>query len=168
MPPKLRPAEFVVVDCGPGCTLNPRKSPIADALHEAYCAGMNDMEISALSDKLGNHVSAGAVGRHRAAHLTRRDQAGVVMMGAAVDGAVDHVKVLELMIARGARVAHTWRLGPGDTLKAIEMHYRLTEGKSDNALIDALAAASAGAVEVDDPESSETEVVVGLMRELDE
>jgi hypothetical protein len=76
-----------------------------------------------------------------------------MMRGAEDGGPVDHVRVLELMIARGARVAHTWRLGPGDTLKAIEMHFRLTEGRSDNALVDALAAAAAAAeeVQIDEP-----------------
>jgi len=154
VPPKLRPAEYVVVDCSGTCSLNEKRNPVADALHEAYCAGMNDLEIVALSDKLGHHVSNGAVGRHRQRHLTKRDQAGVIMMRGAEDGGpVDHVRVLELMIARGARVAHTWRLGPGDTLKAIEMHFRLTEGRSDNALVDALAAAAAAAeeVQIDEP-----------------
>jgi len=150
MPPKLRPRQFVITSCTPMCTMHPRKNPVADALHEAFEAGMNDAELVGLSDKLGHHVSAGAFARHRARHLTPLHQAGVVTMqemteaGVAEQKKVDHVAVLELMIAKGARTAHTWRLGPSDTLKAIEMHHRLTQGRETSALMEALAAAAAG------------------------
>lgn len=147
MPPKLRPTEYGIADCSGACTLNRRRNPVADALHDGYCAGMNDAEIVALSDKLGHHVSLGASARHRARHLVKRDVIGAVLMGEPEDGKVDHVKVLEMMIARASRTAHLWKLGPSDTLKAIEMHYRLTEGRSDNALMEALSEAAAAGVD---------------------
>jgi len=150
VPPKLRPRRFVITGCGPKCSMNQRMTPISDALHEAIEAGMNDIEVAALSVKLGHTVSKTAVGRHRMLHLTPLHQAGVVEMneltapGEAAVTKVDHVAVLELMIAKGARTAHTWRLGPSDTLKAIEMHHRLTAGRETSALMEALATAAAG------------------------
>jgi hypothetical protein len=94
--------------------------------------------MAAESEKKGTKLSTAAISRHRK-HLDYEEE-----VEEDAGGGVDHLKVLQMMIARGAKSAKTWRIGPSDTLKAMEMFYKLTQGSVMKDLFAALTAVAAG------------------------
>lgn len=144
MPGRLKPQPWVVdtARCTPGCSLNDRNVPFPDLLLQWFCDGNNNTEILAKSDALGHHLSNGAIGRHRSAHLLPAHQVGVFdPFEEASDEKVDHIKVLEQIIARGAKGIAVARIGPDMTLRAMDMFYKLTQGNVMDDFMSALTAA---------------------------
>lgn len=139
--PRIQPALYVVNgDCSDKCTINPKRlgekwGPI---VHEMYERGLNDFKIEDACRAEGLELSHGALGRHRRAHLTRKEDM-------AVDeslGDLDDVEALDLIIKRGQTQIKNWKLTPSEFFKAMEMKYKLTQGSTMDAMFAAMAAAA--------------------------
>jgi hypothetical protein len=133
--------------CTRGCSLHP------DNLDFDTLTWYNDRRgesfIIAESEKLGRKLSAGAISRHRR-HLDYEDTKPRLDD----DKPVDHLTVLQRMISQGAQRADQWRIGPAETLKAMEMYYRLTQGSAMASLLEGLAAVAAGSTDEEVAEGS--------------
>lgn len=157
---RLVPRKYVLLPaCTKGCSLNPANLAIFDIVHGWFEAGQNNATIEKNAATLGVKLSNGSIGRHKGAHL----QAVADDHGVAVDpekplDKVDHVKVLEQIIARGAAGIGTWKVTPDMTMKAMEMLYKLTQGNAQQAWLDAMAEAIAGVTSDDPSIASDDEV----------
>lgn len=138
---------LVVSDrCKRTCNCNAENLPFADELLDWYNQRKGYKWIIAASEAKGRRLTLGGLSRHRR-HLDYAidDEEIVAQEGeVAVDSTADHLKVLQLIIKQGARKANTWRIGPAETLKAMDMYYKLTQGSVMQDLFGALAAAAAG------------------------
>lgn len=119
----------------------PDNLKFADETLTWYNEGRSISWMLAKSEEMGRKLSQGALSRHRR-HLdeVEADENDQDMSG----GSVDHLKVLEKMIQSGARRASTWRIGPAETLKAMDMYYKLTQGSAMRDLFAALTAVASG------------------------
>ena len=115
--------------CRTSCTLNPINLPgeAADGVHTLYEQGANREAIQAYLQTLSIRVSTGAVGRHKQNHLDPMVDAGP---GSGKSGKKTHLQILEEIIEQGGSQLGTsgTRISPEMTMKAIEMHHKLTEG----------------------------------------
>lgn len=91
------------------------------------------------SERLGRKLSTAAISRHKR-HLEEGQDEPVDPE----TGEVNHLEVLQRIIKQGAKRSHTWRVGPAETMKAMEMYYRLTQGSVMQDLFGALTAAASG------------------------
>jgi len=133
--------QYVVSDrCSRQCSFHPDNLKFsAETLHW-YEQKRSMAWMITESERLGRKLSQASISRHRS-HL---DEA--VDESAALDetGNVDHLKVLQMMIAAGARRAHTWRVGPKETMDAMNLYYKLTQGSAMESLFERLTAVAAG------------------------
>ena len=132
---KLRVTE----QCNRNCSLNEINLPIAAQVHAWYEEQRTHSWIAAEAKKAGFPLSSTAVGRHRQKHVELVVKEVVTPLDK-----VDHLDVLQKIISQGAKNVGTWRIGPSDTLKAMDMYYKLTQGSAFAALFDALSAAASG------------------------
>ena len=133
--------KFILSDrCTRACSLHP------DNLDFDTLTWYNDRRgeafIIAESDRLGRKLSAGSISRHRK-HLDYEDENAPEDDGKPVD----HLTVLQKMISQGAKRSEQWRIGPAETLKAMEMYYRLTQGSAMASLLEGLTAVAAGSTD---------------------
>lgn len=142
--------------CTRQCSMNPSNLSYFDELHLWFEAKRPLEWMVAESATKDRKLSLGALSRHRK-HLEDDDSADIDEVG---DGQVDHLKVLQKIIAVGAKRAHTWRIGPTETLKAMDMYYRLTQGSAMQDLFSALSAAAANEdsdEQIEDPAAAFTD-----------
>jgi hypothetical protein len=151
---RRKPAKYEVHGCSSRCSLSVESlgSGLATTMHGWFEQADTDEQISAKSDQVGHHVSIGAVGRHRANHLLRIGTLADVDLSVdpledAEAPKVDHVEVLERIIAAGASKISAAKITPDVVLKAMDMHFKLTQGKAIDDTMAAIAAAMAGSVE---------------------
>lgn len=142
---KLQPRRYQVNErCSRRCSvgefmLGPE---LFEKIHSLYEMGYNDEEISHASDELNHHLSYGALGRHRGKHLVPVSAKDVALEA---PDKVDHIEVLERIIAMGAQRLNPAKIGPETVLKAMDMHFRQTQGKAQDEMMSAIAAAMSGA-----------------------
>ena len=60
-------------------------------------------------------------------------------------GKASNIEILESIIQRGFANQKNWKPTISDTMKALDMHFRLTQGNPFDELLDTLAAAAIGA-----------------------
>lgn len=130
---------FVTDRCTRSCSFYPENLPFAEETLKWYNEGKSVNWMMAESERLGRKLSGGGISRHRR-HLAEQDD---TLIPAGNDGNVDHLQVLQQMIAAGAKRAHTWRIGPAETLKAMQMYYQLTQGSAMQSLFERLTAVAA-------------------------
>jgi hypothetical protein len=133
-----KPTLVVSERCTRSCSHHPDNLAFSEDALAWYNEGRSVSWIVAESKKKGRQLSQAAISRHRK-HL---DEEAEVEESA--DGSVDHLKVLQTIIAQGAKRAHTWRVGPKETMDAMNMYYRLTQGSAMEGLLSALTAVAAG------------------------
>jgi hypothetical protein len=135
--------------CSRQCSLHPDNLTFSDETTEWYNAGWTVDRMVQQSVKLGRKLSTAALSRHRR-HLVEEadtvDESGENL---------SHLQVLEKIIAVGAKRAHTWRIGASETLKAIEMHNRLTQGA---ALADLMGALTMAADEIEEENNGTVDI----------
>lgn len=143
---KLKPRKFYRSDrCSSACSLSEQRLPgdLPNIVHGWFEAGQNNEEIIASAAAVGVKISNGAVGRHRKNHLVPMDDQAPDPTDLKLDR-VNHIEVLEQLVARGAKNIHAARITPEMTIKAIDMIYRLTQGSQMDELLGAVTKAMAG------------------------
>jgi hypothetical protein len=112
-------------------------------VHGWYEQGLNDKEIAKNAFVAGFALSTGAIGRHRQNHLEplgeQRESRGTRKR--------TDLEIIEEMIQAGGDRASQFRMTPSETMKAMELKYKLTQGSAFEGMLDALALA---AMEEDD------------------
>lgn len=149
---RRKPARYAISDkCSRLCTLNPSRlpGPLQTTFHSWFEQALTDYEIGVRSDQVGHHVSFGAISRHRRNHLilieTVADIESSDPLRPADPGSVDHVSVLERIIAHGSRNIETGKITTELVLKAMDMHWRITAGRQLDATMQAIEDAMSGA-----------------------
>lgn len=151
----LRPQRFVLSDrCSGACSLNQKNLPgeMASIVLGWFNEGVNNDGIIDRAARLGVKLSNGAIGRHRANHLIREDQLEDFDPSTSKLARVNHIEMLEQIVARGSQTIHQQKISPDLALKAVEMIYRLTSGSQMESFVEAVTAAMAGGVDEDDSE----------------
>lgn len=134
--------------CTKGCSLNPENLPmgVGELVHKWFEEGCNNAEIIEKAGIMGAKLSNGSVGRHRKDHLHRAAPEGAAVPGA--EGRkLTELELLDAMIQQGgAQMAlGQQKVTAEQTLRAIELKMKLTEGS----VFDAMFAAMAGELEDD-------------------
>lgn len=70
---------------------------------------------------------------------------------------VTNIEILETIIQKGFGNSKNWKPTIGDTMKAMDMWFRLTSGNPFESLLDAMAAATVGEEEIFDPAASRSD-----------
>lgn len=144
--------------CRVSCTLNAINLPgeLAPAVHTLYEEGGNREKIRLFLAEHNVKVSDGAIGRHKSNHLEP------LVESAAGDGKKkSHLQILEEIISAGGEQIGVKgiRISPEMTMKAIEMHHKLTEGSVWEDFLSAIGAmgdeAAAGVENPDAVQSGE-------------
>lgn len=147
MPPRLKPAKFDLYDCTPACWANRAKvGDDADAIHAMFENADPDDTIVLAVRAMGHSTSAGAVSRHRKRHLRPHVEEPV---HEDVEDMSD-LDILRAIIKRGARFIPTWKLGPRETMQALDMYYKLTQGSAMADMFAAIASAASQNEEVEE------------------
>jgi len=151
MPRRLKPTQYTVSGCNAKCSMHPDNITQAgyDMYHEWYQFGYNDVKMEELGKKQGQHISYGAIGRHRKNHLVRTEELETDETLADLDD----VGALDAILKRGQTQIKSWKISPSEYFKAMELKYRLTQGST----MDAMYAAMAAAATDDGEDESETE-----------
>lgn len=115
--------------CRPTCSLNEVNLPgaLANDVHGMFESGINRVKIAEFLGAQNVRVSDRAVGRHKANHL----EPLVGRPSSGGDGKKKtHLEILNQMIEAGGEQLDikSTRISPEMTMKAIEMHHKLTEG----------------------------------------
>lgn len=147
MPPRLKPAKYDVYDCSPKCWANAAiVGADADAIHAMFENADTDDQIVLAVRGMGHSTSAGAVSRHRKGHLRLHldepDEPDTENMS--------DLEILRAIIQRGARFIPTWKLGPRETMQALDMFYKLTQGSAMADMFAAIASAANQSEEVEE------------------
>lgn len=138
-----RTGKYDVYRCSSTCGLGPGHNgpELFDRIHKWYEDGLSDAEIGARLDELGEHRSDGSIGRHRRKHLQKVVPGQVEKnMDALAQNAParGNLGILEDVIRRGAATIPTSKITPDLLVKAIDMHDRMTRGKSVDAAMEAI------------------------------
>lgn len=151
--------------CQRNCTLNAINLPgeTAEAVHQLYESGANREKIRLYLAEHAVRVSDGAIGRHKTNHL----EALVESAPGGSTGKKTHLQILEEIIAKGGDTLsmQSVRISPEMTMKAIEMHHKLTEGSVWEDFLSAIGAmgdeVSEGGPENPDAQTSADEQAQG-------
>jgi len=137
MPARLRPRKWVLLGtCTAKCSLNEvAVGPDgAKMLHGWFEQGLNDRAIAKNAVSAGMPLSHGAVGRHRGNHLEPK---GEIFSQPREKKRTD-LEIIEEMIQAGGANAHTFKMTPTETMKAMELKYKFTQGSAFESMLDAL------------------------------
>jgi len=152
----LLPVKYELQGCTNGCSVNPRNLPpeLARLIHEWYEEGRNNPEIQKLAERAANvHLSTGALHRHRTNHMVKVWEADARLVDADKPSKDDekksHISILETMIQRGADNLPTGRISPELLLKAMDMHFKMTQGSAIDATLNAIKSAMSGSMDDD-------------------
>lgn len=140
MPPRLRPRRWDLLGtCGPKCSLNVGNlgEERAKMVHGWYEQGLNDKDIAKNAVAAGFTLSHGAVGRHRGNHLEPKGET----LGARSLKVRTDLEIIEAMIQAGGQRAGEFKMTPSETMKAMELKYKLTQGSAFEGMLDALTRA---------------------------
>lgn len=118
--------------CTRRCTLNPDNQPgtMGVLLHSWFEAGDNNPQIIRKAGVLGRKLTNGAVGRHRANHLTWWSEDSDPIVKGEDKPRKNDLEILDQIIGRGAEQVDlsTMRISAEQLLRAIELKQKLTQG----------------------------------------
>jgi hypothetical protein len=103
-------------------------------VHGWYEEGLNDKSIAKNAFTAGFPLSHGAVGRHRSNHLEPKGET----LGARIATRRTDLEIIEAMIQAGGERAGEFKMTPSETMKAMELKYKLTQGSAFEGMLDAL------------------------------
>lgn len=119
---------------------------MADLVHDWFQAGHSNMKIIALAAEHNVKLSNSSLGRHRKNHLDLLPDAAPEIDPETLRLAkVNHVELLEQIVARSAQSIHRSRITPELGLKAMDMVYKLTQGSAMESFMEAVTSAMAAA-----------------------
>lgn len=148
--------------CTRTCSLNEvNLAGYGGDVHQLYEDGGNRETIQAFLMERGVRVSTGAIGRHKQKHL---DPMVVAPRGSDEPDRPrekkSHIQILEEIISAGGAQLDTKgvRISPEMTMKAIEMHHKLTEGSVWEDFLSAIGAMAEDApAPPENPDASQSE-----------
>lgn len=153
---KLKPQKYYrKAECTSACSIGPGRlgDERASMVHGWFEAGMNNTAIMAAALQVDPdfRMSNGALGRHRASHLGVVTGANAKQPDNKLEK-VNHLDLLEQMISRGAQnmAMPGARVSPEMALRAMEMHYKLTQGSAMDNFLTAVTQVMSGADESDE------------------
>ena len=149
MAARLRPRKWDLLgSCTKKCSLSEAVlgEDSAKMVHGWYEQGLNDKQIAKNAFLAGITLSHGAVGRHRQNHLEPKGE----MRGSVSTKRRTDLEIIEDMIQAGGDAAGQFKMTPSETMKAMELKYKLTSGSAFEGMLDALNRA---AMEDDDLEA---------------
>lgn len=117
--------------CGRTCSLNEiNLHGYGGEVHQLYEDGKNRDTIRSFLAERKISVALGTIGRHKQLHLDPLVEAPVGDPHAKPKKKKSHLEILEEIISSGGEQLGTKgvRISPEMTMKAIEMHHKLTEG----------------------------------------
>lgn len=154
--PARPPRVYAVVGCTPACGLSverlgPENARTVHKWFEARVA--TNRIITRASAELGIKLTNGAVGRHLSGHLRVEEELTAVEPGEKPEGgkSASDLEVLEGIITAGWKNSGNWRPSIQDTLKAMDMKYKLTQGSVFDEFFDAISGA-----QMDDEEAGDS------------
>jgi hypothetical protein len=103
-------------------------------VHGWFEQGLNDKNIAKNASAAGFPLSHGAVGRHRGNHLEPKGE----ITPAGPQKAKTDLEIIEAMIQAGGERAEDFKMTPSETMKAMELKYKLTQGSAFEGMLDAL------------------------------
>jgi hypothetical protein len=153
MPPEYH------LECPDNCTFK-EGTPWSQKATEGILAGTSFRRL----------VAAGAVEKQRFSLMTlSRHKKHIVVPNAAPSEDVvvkaNNIEILETIIQKGFQNAKNWKPTISDTMKAMDMWFRLTQGNPFDELLDTLAAASIDDNDTDLSTSSESDPANGTVDE---
>lgn len=146
--------------CTRQCSLHPDNLDFAEVTTGWYNEDWTIEQMVIASEGLGRKLSTAALSRHRRHLVEAEEESEIPLTGG---GVADDIAVLRAIVRQGAKRAHLWRVGPADTMKAIDMIYKLTQGSVVGDLLDALMAD-----DMDDEEDEEGVVDVGSVSPVEQ
>jgi hypothetical protein len=148
MATRLRPRKWALLgNCSHKCLLHERhlSNERREMVHGWYEQGLNDKEIAKNCFEAGFSLGSGTIGRHRANHM---EPLGEIRESRAQKKRTD-LEIIEDMIQAGGERAGQYKMTPSETMKAMELKYKMTQGSAFEGMLDALTRA---AMEEDDLE----------------
>lgn len=147
------------VECPDSCSLGPNTlwGERATAL---LVEGVPFRKIVAEGVEAGFVTNVASLSRHRK-HIVRQSAEEAEEAGPRAS----NIEILEAIIAKGFQNRKNWKPTISDTMKAMDMWFRLTQGNPFDELLDALAAAGSG--EESDPSKGEKAETVEIPEEDD-
>lgn len=124
------------LNCPEACTFHPDK-PWSDFATTRLIAGESQRAIMVALAAEGFTTTQPSVGRHKR-HITANtpdEKAGPK---------ATNIEILETIIQKGFGNSKNWKPTISDTMKAMDMWFRLTAGNPFEGLLDAMAAATVG------------------------
>lgn len=134
---RLRPRIWVLLSsCSTKCSVNEANigPERAKLVHGWYEQGLNDKQISKNALDAGFALSHGALGRHRMNHLEPKGETH----GPRMARRLTDLEIIEEMIQAGGERAGDFKMTPSETMKAMELKYKLTQGSAFESMLDAL------------------------------
>jgi hypothetical protein len=145
------------LECPDNCTFKEGK-PWSQQATEGILGGTSFRTLVAQGGKAGVKFSLMALSRHKK-HIVVSGQEPETALPKATN-----IEILEKIIQTGFANSKNWKPTISDTMKAMDMWFRLTQGNPFDELLDTLASAS---LEGDEPEEANS-AAVSLPDELED
>ena len=132
-----------VTECPDNCSLGP-KTQYGPMVSEGLANGRSYRQMIAEASKTGGVIYPGTIGRHKKhVHITGRSTDPDDPLES-VKSQATNIEILETIIQKGFQNSRNWKPTISDTMKAMDMWFRLTQGNPFDDLLDTLASASIG------------------------
>lgn len=144
--------------CGRTCSLNEiNLHGYGGEVHELYESGANREKIRTFLSERKIVIALGTIGRHKTLHLDPLVEARPGDPHAPPPKKKSHIEILQDIITAGGEQLGTKgiRISPEMTMKAIEMHHKLTEGSVWEDFLSAIGAMADESVAGGDAENPE-------------
>ena len=128
------------LECPPNCSLR-EDSPWGLEASKLLMAGTSYRKIVALGRAEGLSIVLGTLTRHRK-HIVPNDRVDNPEEKTAARAT--NIEILETIIQKGFVNAKNWKPTISDTMKAMDMWFKLTQGNPFDELLDTLASAGIG------------------------
>ena len=140
-----------VLQCPDNCTFGPETKwglRVSDAMVE----GKTYRDIVAMAKDEGDTIWPGTISRHKKHIIISGRGESQVFGNSPPPIAVkpNNIEILEAIISKGFENQKNWKPTISDTMKAMDMWFRLTQGNPFDELLNTLAAASLGDVDVEE------------------
>lgn len=152
-------AKTYVLECPDMCSFGPG-TKWGIRVTEAMLEGRTYRSIVEMAAKEGDKIYPGTMSRHRK---------HIVITGRGTDDAIEapntryqanNIEILETIIQKGFQNQKNWKPTISDTMKAMDMWFRLTQGNPFDDLLNTLASAAIGE-ESNEPENPQAVRALG-------
>ena len=128
------------LECPVSCSLRPDTN-WGDRASYLLFSGLSLRRVVAIAKTEGFVTNVMSLSRHRK-HIVVGEPALTEEEEAAAPAKVNNIEILESIIQKGFQNQRNWKPTISDTMKAMDMWFRLTQGNPFDDLLDTLASAS--------------------------